>query len=69
MVFFAVGGGLRDFFHLVFHEGLAAEAGDDGHAEEEVDFIEVGEGLGEGGGGVEREACLAASFPDALEGF
>lgn len=69
-VFFAaVGGGGLDFFEDILHEGLSAEAGDDGHAEEEVDFVEVGdEGL-EGGCGVEGEAGEAAGFADAFEGF
>lgn len=62
-------GGGGDFFEDFRHECLAAEAGDDGHAEEEVDLGEEGFDLGQGGGGVEGEAGEAAGGADAAEGF
>lgn len=62
-------GGGADFIEHLGHEGLAAEAGDDGHAEEEIDLIEKGPGGFERSGGIEGKTGLAARFADAAQGF
>ncbi len=51
------------------HERLASEAWDDGHDEEEVDLVEVGECVFEWGGGVEGEAGEATGLSDGGEGL
>ncbi len=67
-LFSEVGGG-ADFIHDFVHEGLATEAGDDGHAEEEVDVFEVRDDGIERGCGIEGEAGEDACIADALECF
>lgn len=58
-----------DFFEHVAAEALTAEAGLDGHDENEIDRFQVGEkGVG-GGVGFDREAGEAFEGPDFLEGF
>lgn len=58
-----------DFFEGVGDEFLAAEAGPDGHDEDQLDGFQVGEGGVGGGAGIEGEAALAAEIGDAPEGI
>mmetsp|Transcript_2000 Transcript_2000/g.9027 ORF Transcript_2000/g.9027 Transcript_2000/m.9027 type:complete len:298 (-) Transcript_2000:14-907(-) len=59
---------LRDLLNLRLDEGLAAEAGVDGHDQDEVDAVEdVLEAFG-GGSGVEDDARLASEVLDLVDG-
>lgn len=69
LIFFTPSGGFANFGKDFGHEGLSAEAWDDGHAKEEIDFREKRDGGGEGSGGVEGEARLAACGANGAEGL
>ena len=65
----ALGGGGFDLGQHFGHECLAAETGDDGHAEQQVDGAEEGQGVIERGGRVDREPGEASGGTDAAQSF
>lgn len=64
-----LGEGSGDFRHgLLLHECLPAKSRADGHDEEEIDLIKVGEDLIEGRVRIQGQSAAAARFADAGQG-
>ena len=61
-----------DFRQAFVDETLAAEAGIDGHHEQQINFVEIRRGFSDGGGRVDGEADFFAErfyFPEELRDF